>query len=70
MEKKRRDVVLFRIWTYHVIPRDRLYKKTWRGTDGCVLINGSKDVTDLIESIPLPGGLIGSLSKPRRRHPK
>ena len=53
-----------------MIPRDRLYKKTWRGTDGCVLINDSKDVTDLIESIPLPGGLIGSLSKPRRRHPK
>lgn len=25
-------VVSYRIWTCHVIPRDRLYKRTWRGT--------------------------------------
>ena len=29
------------------IPRDRLYKKTWHRTDGCVLINDSKDSTTL-----------------------
>ena len=32
--KKGRDVVLYRIW--YVIPRDRLYKRTWRGTRVCV----------------------------------
>ena len=36
--------MLYRIWTYHVIPRDRLYKRTWHVMRG-VLIKNGKHVT-------------------------